>query len=83
MHTHIHTHATPPPAQQISKEDFQDVVGLLPENTPLPASEKMTYLLARLEVRDPLVAGTLAQQRVVRALCTMTLGARPCLRLWQ
>jgi kinesin family protein 4/21/27 len=35
---------------QISKEDFQDVVGLLPENTPLPASEKMTYLLARLEV---------------------------------
>lgn len=35
----------------ISKEDFQDVVSLLPENTPLPASEKMTYLLARLEVR--------------------------------
>lgn len=31
------------------KEDFQDVIGLLPENTPLPASDKMTYLLARLE----------------------------------
>jgi hypothetical protein len=26
------------------------VVGLLPENTPLPASDKMTYLLARLEL---------------------------------
>ena len=35
----------------ISKEDFQDVVGLLPQGTPLPASDKMTYLLARLEVR--------------------------------
>lgn len=35
---------------QVSKEDFEDVVGLLPENTPLPASDKMTYLLARLEV---------------------------------
>ena len=29
---------------------LQDVIGLLPENTPLPASDKMTYLLARLEV---------------------------------
>lgn len=36
---------------QVSKEDFKDVIGLLPENTPLPASDKMTYLLARLEVR--------------------------------
>ena len=35
---------------QISKEDFQDVVSLMPENTPLPASERMAYLLARLEV---------------------------------
>lgn len=35
----------------LSKEDFQDVVGLLPQGTPLPASDKMTYLLARLEVR--------------------------------
>ncbi|MEW5319130.1 MAG: hypothetical protein WDW38_010300 [Sanguina aurantia] len=33
-----------------TKEDFEDVIGLLPENTPLPASDKMTYLLARLEV---------------------------------
>ena len=41
---------------QISKEDFQDVVSLLPENTPLPASEKMTYLLARLEVRVVMLA---------------------------
>lgn len=36
--------------EQVSKEDFKDVIGLLPENTPLPASDKMTYLLARLEV---------------------------------
>ncbi len=34
----------------MSKEDFNDVVGLLPPGTPLPASDKMTYLLARLEV---------------------------------
>ncbi len=34
-----------------TKEDFRDVITLLPENTPLPASDKMTYLLARLEVR--------------------------------
>ena len=34
-----------------TKEDFRDVISLLPENTPLPASDKMTYLLARLEVR--------------------------------
>lgn len=26
-----------------TKEDFKDVVKLLPENTPLPASNKMTY----------------------------------------
>ncbi|GFH28695.1 kinesin-like protein, partial [Haematococcus lacustris] len=36
----------------VSKEDFKDVIGLLPENTPLPASDKMTYLLARLEVNS-------------------------------
>lgn len=35
-----------------TKEDFKDVIGLLPENTPLPASDKMTYLLARLEVHN-------------------------------
>jgi hypothetical protein len=33
-----------------TKEDFKDVISLLPENTPLPASDKMTYLLARLEI---------------------------------
>jgi hypothetical protein len=33
-----------------TKEDFKDVVKLLPENTPLPASNKMTYLIARLEL---------------------------------
>jgi kinesin family protein 4/21/27 len=36
-----------------SKEDFRDVVKLLPENTPLPASNKMTYLIARLEANPP------------------------------
>lgn len=39
-----------------TKEDFKDVISLLPENTPLPASDKMTYLLARLEVRVPTAA---------------------------
>ncbi len=34
-----------------SQEDFKDVMGLLPQGTPLPASDKMTYLLARLEVK--------------------------------
>lgn len=34
----------------MSKEDFRDVVKLLPDNTPLPASDKMTYLIARLEL---------------------------------
>jgi hypothetical protein len=41
---------------QISKEDLQDVVSLLPENTPLPACKRMTYLLARLEVRVVMLA---------------------------
>lgn len=33
-----------------SEEDFLDVATLLPPNTALPAPDKMTYLLARLEV---------------------------------
>jgi kinesin family protein 4/21/27 len=35
----------------VSTEDFADVASLLPPNTALPAADKMTYLLARLEVR--------------------------------
>lgn len=35
----------------VSVEDFGDVASLLPRNTALPAADKMTYLLARLEVR--------------------------------
>jgi hypothetical protein len=31
-------------------EDFRDVVGLLPANSALPASDRMSYLLGRLEV---------------------------------
>lgn len=34
----------------ISKEDFEDVVKLLPENTPQLPSYNMTYLIARLEL---------------------------------
>lgn len=34
----------------VSVEDFGDVASLLPPNTALPAADKMTYLLARLEV---------------------------------
>lgn len=36
----------------VSTEDFADVASLLPPNTALPAADKMTYLLARLEVRN-------------------------------
>ena len=36
----------------VTEEDLMDVVRLLPENTALPASDKMTYLVARLEHRD-------------------------------
>lgn len=32
-------------------EDFKDVAMLLPNNSSLPASNQMSYLLARLEVR--------------------------------
>jgi hypothetical protein len=42
-------------------EDFRDVVGLLPANSALPASDRMSYLLGRLEVlrrgRGPGCAG--------------------------
>jgi hypothetical protein len=38
----------------VSVEDFGDVASLLPPNTALPAADKMTYLLARLEVGAPL-----------------------------
>jgi kinesin family protein 4/21/27 len=34
----------------VSGEDFADVAGLLPANSAVPAADKMTYLLARLEV---------------------------------
>ncbi|WIA34627.1 hypothetical protein OEZ86_012944 [Tetradesmus obliquus] len=36
----------------VSTEDFADVASLLPPNTALPAADKMTYLLARLEVQN-------------------------------
>jgi hypothetical protein len=41
-----------------------DVITLLPENTPLPASDKMTYLLARLEV-GPSRAGCRPRRRPI------------------
>ena len=33
------------------KEDFKDIVRLLPEDTPLRKTEKIVYLIARLELR--------------------------------
>jgi kinesin family protein 4/21/27 len=39
----------------VSTEDFADVASLLPPNTALPAADKMTYLLARLEVRHSVI----------------------------
>ncbi|GLC45429.1 hypothetical protein PLESTB_000619800 [Pleodorina starrii] len=46
----VNQHDTLAVFKACTKEDFKDVISLLPENTPLPASDKMTYLLARLEV---------------------------------
>lgn len=42
----------------VSVEDFGDVASLLPPNTALPAADKMTYLLARLEVSKVAVGHT-------------------------
>ncbi|KXZ47277.1 hypothetical protein GPECTOR_36g129 [Gonium pectorale] len=46
----VNQHDTLAVFKACTKEDFKDVISLLPENTPLPASDKMTYLLARLEI---------------------------------
>lgn len=51
LHVQVNQYDTLSVFKACTKEDFEDVIGLLPENTPLPASDKMTYLLARLEVR--------------------------------
>ena len=53
----VNQHDTLAVFKAASKEDFKDVIALLPENTPLPASDKMTYLLARLIVSRPCHAG--------------------------
>ena len=45
-----------------TKEDFKDIVRLKPENALLPASKKMMYLVARLELRP----ATSIQERLVR-----------------
>jgi hypothetical protein len=65
----------------VSVEDFGDVAGLLPPNTALPAADKMTYLIARLEVRGgsresllrPAVHRAWAKRRVA-------LMSSPCLQ---
>jgi hypothetical protein len=65
---------------QVSKEDFKDVIGLLPENTPLPASDKMTYLLARLEVRERgLLVGCIPQLSAVVYLLNSQCCPLPCM----
>lgn len=48
----VNQHDTLAVFKACTKEDFVDVVQLLPQGTPLPASERMSYLLARLEVRQ-------------------------------
>ncbi|KAI8464145.1 MAG: P-loop containing nucleoside triphosphate hydrolase protein [Monoraphidium minutum] len=52
-----------------SAEDFRDVVGLLPANSALPASDKMSYLLGRLEVNCGGPGG------LQRALASVAAGA--------
>mmetsp|Transcript_2102 Transcript_2102/g.5351 ORF Transcript_2102/g.5351 Transcript_2102/m.5351 type:complete len:931 (+) Transcript_2102:94-2886(+) len=72
----VNTNDTLAVYKAISKEDFQDVIGLLPENTPLPASEKMTYLLARLEL-NPNKDLNATLQRVVNRETTMNEAVGP------
>jgi hypothetical protein len=48
----VNQHDTLAVFRAVSTEDFADVAGLLPADTALPAADKMTYLLARLEVRQ-------------------------------
>ncbi|GAX73057.1 hypothetical protein CEUSTIGMA_g510.t1 [Chlamydomonas eustigma] len=61
----------------ISKEDFQDVVGLLPQGTPLPASDKMTYLLARLESGSGNADLQASLQRVASGQTSMNSAVGP------
>jgi hypothetical protein len=59
-------------------EDFRDVVGLLPANSALPASDKMSYLLGRLEVNCGGPGGLArALARVVQGEATMGEAVGP------
>eukprot|EP00879_Flechtneria_rotunda_P021695 GHRR01022875.1.p1 GENE.GHRR01022875.1~~GHRR01022875.1.p1 ORF type:complete len:1033 (+),score=433.02 GHRR01022875.1:114-3212(+) len=58
----------------VSPEDFADVAGLLPSNTALPAADKMTYLVARLEIR-PYTGDELSAALDIVAAGTMSLNA--------
>jgi hypothetical protein len=55
---HVNQNDTLAVFRAVSTEDFADVASLLPPNTALPAADKMTYLLARLEVRIRRLSGT-------------------------
>jgi len=60
----------------ITEEDFRDVMALLPQGTSLPASDKMTYLLARLEIHPRLNIDK-AVQKVVDGKATMKDAVGP------
>ncbi|KAG1666691.1 hypothetical protein FOA52_013603 [Chlamydomonas sp. UWO 241] len=60
----------------VTEEDYTDVMSLLPQGTSLPASDKMTYLLARLEVHKNLDIDK-AVQKVVDGKATMRSAVGP------
>lgn len=64
----------------VSMEDFGDVASLLPPNTALPAADKMTYLLARLEVRfETGYAHTALACITMRCCCSFARECAHCL----
>lgn len=65
-------------------EDFTDVVGLLPANSALPASDRMSYLLGRLEVRSGEERGGLWPGCCrPTARCLPVIGCATCWGTWR
>ena len=70
-----------------TKEDFKDVVKLLPENTPLPASNKMTYdsttSYSLAGERCPLHGPSCCFPPFLLALLLLVGPSRSCVPPWQ
>jgi hypothetical protein len=61
-----------------TKEDFKDVVKLLPENTPLPASNKMTCASTQLACMQGWAPACTMHAHAARLPCAGTRAARMC-----